>query len=348
MNSVQSKKKAILKFLLIGCGAIAILVVAIVVWTVASLFSGPDVMEMSTYHPFRSAEAKEQYLKFYDMRAQKWPVVSESRMVQTSYGQTFVRVSGPEDAPPLVLLPSANATSLLWMPNIQDLSECYRVYAVDNIYDFGRSVYTRTFKSADDLVNWLDELFSALELGDDINLMGLSYGGWLTSQYALRFPNRLDKIVLLAPAATVFPLPGEWAWRAILAIIPHRYFLRRLTYWMFEDLVQKDEASRILAEDMMNDAFMGLRCFKFKMPVHPTVLEDKELQSIEVPTLFLVGENEKIYSAKEAVQRLHNVAPRIETEVIPNSGHDLTIVQAEMVNRKVLEFLKTTVAHKVQ
>lgn len=211
---------------------------------------------------------------------------------------------------------------------------------MDNIYDFGRSVYTRAFKSPDDFVNWLDELFSALELGNNINLMGLSYGGWLTSQYALHFPERLDKIVLLAPAATILPLPGEWAWRGILAIIPHRYFLKSMTYWLFEDLVQKDEASRILVEDMLDDAFMGLRGFKFKMPVHPTVLEDKELQSIKVSALFLVGENEKIYSAKKAIQRLNKVAPHIEAEVIPNGGHDLTIVQAEMVNRKVLEFLK--------
>ncbi len=59
-----------------------------------------------------------------------------------------------------------------------------------------------------------------------------------------------------------------------------------------------------------------------------------------MPALYLVGENEKIYSAQEAVQRLNKVAPHIKTEVIPNAGHDLTIVQAEMVNRKVLEFLK--------
>ncbi|GAH54730.1 unnamed protein product, partial [marine sediment metagenome] len=67
-----------------------------------------------------------------------------------------------------------------WLPNIEALSEYYRTYAVDNIYDYGRSVYTRTIKSPDDFVNWLDELFSILELGDNINLMGLSYGGWLT------------------------------------------------------------------------------------------------------------------------------------------------------------------------
>ena len=58
-----------------------------------------------------------------------------------------------------------------------------------------------------------------------------------------------------------------------------------------------------------------------------------------MPTLYLVGENEKIYSAQEAVQRLKQVAPQIQTEVIPNAGHDLTMVQADMVNGKVVEFL---------
>ena len=71
-----------------------------------------------------------------------------------------------------------------------------------------------------------------------------------------------------------------------------------------------------------------------------TVLEDEDLRSIKVPTLFLVGENERLYSAQEAVQRLNRVAPHIKTEIIPNAGHDLTVVQAEMVNRKVLDFLK--------
>jgi hypothetical protein len=59
-------------------------------------------MKISEHHPFRSREAKEQYLKFYDMRAKNWPVVSENKMVDTSYGQTFVRISGPVDASPLV------------------------------------------------------------------------------------------------------------------------------------------------------------------------------------------------------------------------------------------------------
>jgi pimeloyl-ACP methyl ester carboxylesterase len=34
------------------------------------------------------------------------------------------------------------------------------------------------------------------------------------------------------------------------------------------------------------------------------------------------------------------VAPQIKAELIPDAGHDLTMVQAELVNKKVIEFLK--------
>lgn len=297
-------------------------------------------MNYSSFHPFRSQKAKDRYLKRYDTRALAWPVASETRTVDTSYGYTFVRISGPPEAPPLVLLPSAAASSLFWMPNVEALSARYRVYAVDNIYDFGRSVYTRNIKNSDDLVNWLNGLFDALGLRGNINLMGLSYGAWIISQYALRSPNRLGKIVMCAPPATVFPLPGAWVWYGLSALIPHRYFMMNMTRWMFKDLTQKkDEASIKLVEDLVEDAYIGLRCFKFKMPVAPTVLTDEELQSIKTPALFLVGENEVIYPAQKAIQRLQNVAPSILAEIIPNAGHDLTIVQAKIVNEKVLEFL---------
>jgi pimeloyl-ACP methyl ester carboxylesterase len=248
-------------------------------------------------------------------------------------------VSGPEEAPLLVLLPGANATSLMWIPNIEALSESYRTYAVDNIYDFGRSVFTRPLKTPEDFVRWLDELFDALDLKDRINLMGLSYGGWLTSQYGLRFPDRLDKIVLVAPAATVLPLNSEFALHALIGLIPNRRFVKKTMSWALEDFFRSDEADPEMIDFFVENMYQGLRCFKFKMLVSPTVLTDQELQNLNLPTLFLVGENEKIYSAQEAIQRLNRVAPHIKTELIPGAGHDLTVVQAEMVNRIILDFL---------
>ena len=337
-----NKKKQILKYSLLGCGTFLIVGVLILAWFIISLFSVSDTIEISLYHPFQSFKAKERYLKYYEQRSQKWPVAYEDRIIKTSQGETFVRISGQDDAPPLVLLPSAGATSLFWIPNVKMLSESFQIYAIDNIYDFGRSRYTRIFKTPNDLMIWLDDLFSVLQFGNNINLMGLSYGGWMASQYALHSPERLNKVVLIAPAATIFDLPGEWAWRGILSAIPSKIIMKEVMLdWACKDLLAKgDEASQIVIEDMMNDALMALKCFKFKMPIHPTVLSDNELNSISIPTLFLVGENEVIYSAQEAVARLNAVAPQVETEIIPNAGHDITIVQSVLVNKRVIEFLK--------
>jgi pimeloyl-ACP methyl ester carboxylesterase len=300
-------------------------------------------MKMPPYHPFRSARARERYLKRYDERSRTWPVEGETRTVETRAGETFMRVCGPRGGPPLVLLPSASATSLFWSPNIVSLARSFRVYALDNIYDFGRSVYRVSFKTVDDYMDWLDALFEALGLEDDVSLMGLSYGAWLTSQYALRFPRRLRGIVLIAPPATVRQLPGAWAWYGLTALLPHRYFLKNMMRWMFPVLSRRrDEASVKLAEEILEDAFVGLRCFKLKMPVAPTVLTDEQLGKLsEVPTLFLVGEHEVIYPAEDAVRRLGKAAPAIRARIVPDAGHDITIVQAALVNKAVVDFLQS-------
>ena len=102
-------------------------------------------------------------------------------------------MSGPDAASPLVLVHGAGGNSLQWIPNIEALNRSFRVYVVDNIYDYGQSIYTQIIKTPEDYVHWLEELFSAFEIGNNVTLMGLSFGGWLISHYALQFPDRLDK-----------------------------------------------------------------------------------------------------------------------------------------------------------
>jgi pimeloyl-ACP methyl ester carboxylesterase len=325
---------------LIGCGSITFFLVAVIVGLGIWISAGQDEFQMSPYHPFRSVEAKEKFLESYDSAAKKWPVPSTTKLIETSYGKTYVRVSGPIDAPPLVLLHGIGGNSLQWIPNIKALSAHYCTYAVDNIYDFGRSVYTRPMHSPDDFVSWLDELFDALELGDRVNIMGLSYGGWIAAQYALRHQNRLDKMVLIAPVCTVQPLSFQWIARAVLCAIPIRYFTKSFLYWLLEDLSKSGKAGKAILEGHIDQAYLAAHSFQSKRMVNPTVLSDDELRRIRVPTLFMVGENEKIYSAKEAADRLWKVAPQIRIELIPKAGHDLTIVQTKMVNKKILEFLR--------
>ena len=73
--------------------------------------------------------------------------------------------------------------------------------------------------------------------------------------------------------------------------------------------------------------------------VFAKVLTDAELSSLNVPTLFLTGENEIIYSVKKTIGRIQTVAPNIQTKVIKNAGHDLPMAQPQQVNDAILDFL---------
>ena len=293
----------------------------------------------SPYHPFTSEQAKETYLKLYDERAKKWPVASITKTVETSYGKTFVRISGPKSAPPLVLMHGIGGNSLQWISNVEPLSRHFRIYAVDNVYDNGRSIPYKAMTSADDYVNWLNELYDALGLHDQINMVGLSYGGWITAQYALRFPDRLNKIVLLAPVGTVAPLSPGWIARAVLVALPFKYFSKNFVYWLAQDTVNSGEEGVALVDEHVNEAYMAVRSFTARRMVNPTVLTDEELQSINVPTLFMVGENEKIYPPREVIERLNRVDPKIQTKLIAHAGHDLTMAQAQEVDNLIIAFL---------
>ena len=327
-----------LRYILIGIGSLLLLILTLYFWAYLSFLKGPGAFELNDFHPFRSERVRERYLEYYDKRAGEWTVDPEDRMVSTSYGQTFVRIYGPDDARPLVLLPGGGATSLIWKNNIEALSEKYRVYALDQIYDFGRSIYTRKMSSPGDYAQWLNELFTELGLGDSINLVGYSYGGWVASQYIIHYPHRLAKAVLLTPAYTVYPCSKEFEKRALAGLIPLRYFAKRALFWTCEDMVQSKEGIR-MAEDRLNAVNIAIRGFKPKIPISMTVLSDDELHHITVPVLYLVGENEKLYSVEDAVAHLHNIAPAIQTEVIPGTGHCMLFTYPGIVSESILVFL---------
>ena len=291
---------------------------------------------MTEHHPFRSKEKKEKCLAMLEtIEKSNWPIESDHLYIETSYGKTFIRASGSVNNPPFVLLHGIGGNSLYWGHNIKELSEEFRTYAVDTIDDYGLSVNKIPMKNSSDHVKWLDEFFTQLGLDDNINLMGHSYGGWLASQYALNFQNRLNKVVLVAPACTIQPIVFQFYIRQILSILPFRFFKENFISWV--DPVQKHDSEAKQNIDLMETS---MKCYKPKYSiVRPTVLSDEELRSLRCQILFLFGEKEKIYSHEKAMARLETVAPHIKKEIIPDAGH-ISITRAPQFNKKVIAFLK--------
>ena len=55
----------------------------------------------------------------------------------------------------------------------------------------------------------------------------------------------------------------------------------------------------------------------------------------------MVGENDVFVPAKKSVLRLSRVAPGVKCVVVTDAGHDLAIVQTELVTNEILNFFKT-------
>jgi pimeloyl-ACP methyl ester carboxylesterase len=107
------------------------------------------------------------------------------------------------------MLPGIGSPGLLFSTNVASLSKPFQTFAVDNIHDFGWSIEieTRPVAAADNFDTWFDEVCTGLDLRGAVNVLGLSYGGWIAAHFALRFPYRLHRLILLAPAGAVAPGP---------------------------------------------------------------------------------------------------------------------------------------------
>ena len=166
---------------------------------------------------FRSPEGEAQYLLAYEAVLGQWPVPYEERNIPTCIGDTHIIASGPQDAPPLVLLQPAGAGAVIWIRNVGAFSQHYRTYAVDTISEPNKSVLTRPIShhQRKDFADWMTDLLDGLHI-ESAHMVGNSFGGFLTLNTAFYLPERVRKAVLIGPASTFVPMP-PWAWHFIPA-----------------------------------------------------------------------------------------------------------------------------------
>ena len=127
------------------------------------------------------------------------PSAYEELYVPTRFGVTHVVASGPTHAPPLVLLHAAVATATVWRPNVEGLSHHFRIYTLDIIGQYGKSVSSRPIRRRRDYANSMGDFFDALGIAR-ASLVGNSYGAFLALNQASLAPERVDRVVMINPA----------------------------------------------------------------------------------------------------------------------------------------------------
>jgi pimeloyl-ACP methyl ester carboxylesterase len=295
---------------------------------------------MSRPLAFKTPEGEAAFLAAYDAAMKLWPVPYEERDIPTRFGMTHVIVSGPRNAPPLVLLHGYMGTSTMWAPNIADLSKDHRVYAIDVMGQPGKSIPDEPIRNDADYVGWLTATLTWLHLSR-ISLVGMSFGGWIALNYAAAEPERVRKLVLLSPGG-LLPINKGFSLRGMLMVFfPTRFTVDSFMRWAgFSTASGETDARPIL-----NLMYLGMK--HFRMPkdtlrIAADPLSDYDLHEMHVPTLVLFGENEVLCDPTEALARARRLIPDFQGELLPSSSHDMCVSQRAIVDTRIREFLSDT------
>jgi pimeloyl-ACP methyl ester carboxylesterase len=286
---------------------------------------------------FKSPEGETKYMSAYDKALKLWPVPYESLTVSNRYGKTHILQAGSKEAPPLILLHGGYASSTMWFPNIQPLSQRYHVLAVDTPGEPGKSVPTQRMPRTSDAADWLISVMDELDLEAPF-ITGLSRGGWLAINLASRAPERVKKLCLLSPAAAFNELNGFF--RLVASSVMH-VRLRSVLKAAFYSWVAK---GFIVEPTYLEQFILGLQNWNWtRIGTMPSLMSDEVLQKLTMLVLLLVGDEDKL-NGENTLERARRLIPQLETSLIPHAGHCLSMDQADLVNGRMIEFFGENVS----
>jgi pimeloyl-ACP methyl ester carboxylesterase len=294
-------------------------------------------MTANQIHIFKTLEGQAQYLAAYEDSLRLWPVPYTSRYVSTPYGQTHVITCGSENAFPLLLLHGGYASSTMWFANIADFCAKFRVYAVDTIGEPGKSIPEQPNASRASSADWLVQVLDGLGI-QKAHVIGLSRGGWLALNFAQFAPQRLEKVVLLSPAASFISLTPFFQFLASAIIrIPSKKLLKSVLYsWVTPRFV--------INEVFVRQFVLGLYHWDWAVNrqgysgVMPCVFGAEELGALRLPVLMLTGDHDRL-NPPRAIAQARKMIPQLEAGIIPQAGHLLSMEQSGNVDQRVLDFL---------
>lgn len=276
-------------------------------------------------------EAQAGMMEIYDSKLADWPPPYESRLVDTSYGKVHVIVSGPEGNPQILLLNAGQMAGWSWKTNVNALNQKFRTFAIDTIGEPGKSVLKDIDKfpqNGKDLADLYDEIRQKLGL-EKVYIVGASNGGFIAANYAIYYPDRIEKMALLGPMGLT-PSTNENIVRITLAqLYPLKPIQDGTMRWAFGE----DPA----LIEQINDWFRLVMTGTAPQQPPPRTMSAEELRQVGVPTLLVLGKKDRLMGDLDAVRELASNVPGIEIVEI-EAGHLMGMEKAEECNQLLLEF----------
>ena len=208
------------------------------------------------------------------------------------------------------------------LPFMEALAEKYDVIVPEHP-GFGSSDEPAWLDNIHDVAYFYLDLLEALDL-DDVHLVGMSLGGWIALEIAVRNTGRIKTLTLAGPAGIHVPglTTGD-----IFTWSPEETFRQG-----FRDPAIAEQAiGRLPPEAEADDTYLKNRATMARLAWEPRLHDPhlrKWLHRITVPTKIVWAEDDRILPVGYA-DELGRLIPRSQVMVIPDCGHLLHIEKPE-------------------
>lgn len=252
------------------------------------------------------AEILGQYAAFLSF----WPSPFTHHVVSTEFGDTFVIESGNPADTPVVLLHGSASNAAMWLADAAVLGQMHRVFAVDIIGEPGKSAETRPRMSSGCYARWLRQVLDELSINKTA-IAGNSMGGWIALDFAIKSPERVSALVLLATSG-LYPFRRTFA----LKMLKSRLFPSS------SNLNQSVTGSAAIPEGVLKYLDLIHREF-IPRPLHAPAFSRNELKRLNMPLLYIGGENDKLLNTQRSAARLKRFVSQADARILPATAHTI-------------------------
>lgn len=244
---------------------------------------------------------------------------------------------------PLILIHSVGQSIYTWRNMFNRLSLNYRVIALD-LPGHGFSSRPENFSyTVEEQAKVLELFMDAINI-ESAHIMAFSMGSAYALEFAMENPERIGKMVLIAPGgmSTEMPTPIRMLDSSLFGTVAAMLYgvrtVEKVLSECFFDL------TRTMSPEVVNEYYKTVSDRESRRVLRESFhnFEDEpvinRLRSLDAPVLILQGTEDK-WRSTEQMDIYHNAMPYAGLATIRNAGHLLHEEKAERVIAAVLEYI---------
>lgn len=288
-------------------------------------------------------------IAWINRRVQRWETLSpndaqDGQFITLANGARMHYLRRGDQGRDVILIHGFLGSAYDWFRNLDALAGAHRAWALDLVgFGYSERVTERTY-SLKAYARSVREFMDAQGIAR-ATLAGHSMGGAIALEFAHDYPDRVDQLVLIAPATYLARIPAPINLAARAPIVPRALIgwavtspYARILTWRAAlggshvGIIEVEAGLRALRVKGTTDALVAL----IGSPCVSDLVEG--MASIAQPTLLVAGEQDLVvpeWYCRNVAQRL----PNAEMVTLAGAGHVPHIEFPDQVNRLMLDFM---------